>query len=83
MTIFSKVDECPVCGTGKKEELPKEELIVEELCGRNRGKRTFSITPTTMFNLDVTKTTNSAEKKGFKIQNRERWVFPFHQTISL
>jgi len=68
--IFSKVEECPVCGTGKKEELPKEELIVEELCGRNRGKRTFSITPTTMFNLDVSKITNIATKNGFKIQNQ-------------
>jgi adenylyltransferase/sulfurtransferase len=69
-SIFSKVDECPVCGTGKKEEIPKEELIIEELCGRNRGKRTFSITPTTMFNLDVTKVTNIAAKNGFKIQNQ-------------
>jgi len=69
-SIFSKVQECPVCGTGKKEQLPKEELIIEELCGRNRGKRTFSITPTTMFNLDMPKITNVATKKGFRIQNQ-------------
>jgi len=69
-SIFSKVEECPICGTGKKEELPKEELIVEELCGRNGGKRTFSITPTQMFNLDVIKIINTATKKGFKIQNQ-------------
>ena len=29
-----------------KQEKPKEELILEELCGRHNGKRTFSITPT-------------------------------------
>ncbi|TLX83257.1 MAG: 4-methyl-5(B-hydroxyethyl)-thiazole monophosphate biosynthesis protein [Thaumarchaeota archaeon] len=69
-STFSKVQECPVCGTGKKEQLPKEELIIEELCGRNRGKRTFSITPTTMFNLDMPKITNVATKKGFRIQNQ-------------
>ena len=74
-TIFSKVEECPVCGTGKKEELPKEELIVEELCGRNRGKRTFSITPTQMFNLDAAKITNIATKEGFKIQNQGEMGF--------
>jgi len=45
------VDECPVCGTGKVQESPKEEMIIEELCGRNRGKRTFSLTPTTTFDL--------------------------------
>ncbi|MGI0026220.1 MAG: ThiF family adenylyltransferase [Nitrosopumilaceae archaeon] len=65
-----KVDECPVCGSGKTEEIAKEELIIEELCGRSGGKRTFSITPTTMFDLNVEKITAAAAKKGFKIQNQ-------------
>jgi len=65
-----KVDECPVCGSGKAEETTKKELIIEELCGRSGGKRTFSITPTKMFNLDVEKITFTATKKGFKIQNQ-------------
>jgi len=69
-SIFKKVDECPVCGSGKNEESPKEELIVEELCGRERGKRTFSITPTQMFNLDVEKMNSVAAKSGFKIQSQ-------------
>ena len=69
-TVFSKVDECPECGSGKHEELPTQELIVEELCGRNRGKRTFSITPTKMIEIDVPKITNIASEKGFKVQNQ-------------
>jgi adenylyltransferase/sulfurtransferase len=69
-TVFSKVDECPQCGLGKHEELPTQELIVEELCGRNRGKRTFSITPTKMIEIDVPKITNIASEKGFKVQNQ-------------
>ena len=68
--IFNKVDECPECGSGKHEELPIQELIVEELCGRNRGKRTFSITPTKMMEIDVPKITNIASEKGFKVQNQ-------------
>ena len=36
-----KAEECPVCGSGKLEVTQKEELILEELCGRNRGKRTY------------------------------------------
>ena len=67
---FKKVNECTVCGTGKGEEQPKQELIIEELCGRNRGKRTFSITPTKMMEIDVPKITNVASQKGFKVQNQ-------------
>ena len=57
-----RAEECHVCGSGKKEETVKEELILEELCGRNRGKRTFSITPTDAFNLDINSVTSIAKK---------------------
>ncbi|HSB57675.1 MAG TPA: ThiF family adenylyltransferase [Nitrosopumilaceae archaeon] len=69
-TRTSKVDECPVCGTGKSEVAHKEDLIIEELCGRSGGKRTFSITPTSVIDIDVTKITNAAQTKGFKVQNQ-------------
>jgi len=65
-----KADECPVCGTGKMEETPKQEMIIEELCGRNGGKRTFSLTPTSSFDLDVEKVTKIAKDKGFKVENQ-------------
>jgi adenylyltransferase/sulfurtransferase len=65
-----RAEECPVCGSGKIEETPKEELIIEELCGRNRGKRTFSVTPTTIFDLDVDKVTNIGKQKGFTVENQ-------------
>ncbi len=65
-----QVDECPVCGTGKLEDTPKKEMIIEELCGRNRGKRTFSLTPTSSFVLDVDKVTKIAKDKGFKVENQ-------------
>ena len=65
-----RVDECPVCGTGIAEETPKEKMIVEELCGRNRGKRTFSLTPTSTFELDVEKITKIAKEKGFRVENQ-------------
>ena len=65
-----KVDECPVCGSGKVVVTPKEEMIIEELCGRNRGKRTFSLTPTQTFDLDIDKVTKIAQEKGFRIENQ-------------
>jgi len=65
-----KADECPVCGTGKADEAPKEEMIIEELCGRNRGKRTFSLTPTQTFDLDIDAVTKIAKEKNFKVENQ-------------
>jgi adenylyltransferase/sulfurtransferase len=69
-THTSRVEECPVCGTGKSEVASKEELIIEELCGRSGGKRTFSITPTSMIDIDVQKITSAAQTKGFKVENQ-------------
>ena len=47
----------------------KQELILEELCGRNRGKRTYSITPTEIFDLNVSSVTAIAKEKGFLVEN--------------
>ena len=69
-TNTMKVEECPACGSGKAEETRKEELIIEELCGRSGGKRTFSITPTSMIDINVQKITDAAQTKGFKVQNQ-------------
>jgi len=63
-------EECSVCGSGKKHDAPKEELILEELCGRNMGKRTFSITPTYQVHLDVDDITAIAKEKGFSVENQ-------------
>ena len=54
----------------KIEVVQKEELILEELCGRNRGKRTYSITPTETFDLDVDAVTSIAKEKGFIVDNQ-------------
>ncbi len=64
-----RAEECPICGTGKIAAVPKEELILEELCGRNRGKRTYSITPTETFDIDTNKVTILAKKQGFIVEN--------------
>ena len=65
-----KVDECPICGTGKLDLIEQKELITEELCGRNRGKRTFSITPTRTFEIDVNHITSTAKERGFTVENQ-------------
>jgi molybdopterin/thiamine biosynthesis adenylyltransferase/molybdopterin converting factor small subunit len=65
-----RVEECPICGTGKLEISEKRELILEELCGRNRGKRTYSITPTDIFDVDVSSVSQIAKDKGFTVDNQ-------------
>lgn len=70
MTKTFRADECTVCGNGKAESIQKEELIIEELCGRNRGKRTFSITPTQKFEIDVEGITNLAKGLQFRVENQ-------------
>jgi adenylyltransferase/sulfurtransferase len=68
-TKVSRVEECSVCGYGKQQEKIKEELILEELCGRNKGKRTFSITPTYSVEIDVDAITSTAKERGFIVEN--------------
>ena len=68
-TKVSKVEECSVCGSGRKQEKISEELILEELCGRNKGKRTFSITPTYSVVLNVDQIKSIAEQKQFTVEN--------------
>ena len=68
-TKVSKVEECSVCGSGRKQEKVKEELITEELCGRNKGKRTFSITPTYSVVLNVDQIKSIAKQKQFTVEN--------------
>ena len=68
-TKVSKVEECSVCGSGRKQEKISEELILEELCGRNKGKRTFSITPTYSVVLNVDQIKSIAKQKQFTVEN--------------
>ena len=65
-----RAEECPICGSGKLEISEKRELILEELCGRNRGKRTYSITPTDIFEVDVNSVSLIAKQKGFTVDNQ-------------
>ena len=68
-TKVSRVEECSVCGSGGKQDKPKEELILEELCGRNKGKRTFSVTPKYHVALNVNDITSIARERGFDVEN--------------
>ncbi len=47
-----------------------QRFMVEELCGRDMGKRTFSITPSSILSLDLDKIELKANTLGFKQKSR-------------
>jgi molybdopterin-synthase adenylyltransferase len=70
-----KQEECPSCGSKKKtakEKLDTQpELIIDELCGRDRGKRTYSVTPSELPSpINLTGIAKNAELLGYKIKTK-------------
>ena len=68
-------DECIACGKEKiiKKEIQQQEkeLIIEELCGRDRGKRTYTVTPSKITSIvNLKKVINNAELLGYNIKSR-------------
>ncbi|HET7391715.1 MAG TPA: ThiF family adenylyltransferase [Nitrososphaeraceae archaeon] len=71
---MSRHEICPSCGLkreSKKEELAlQEELIIEELCGRDRGKRTYIVTPSSTLpgSINLTGIVKNAELLGYDVK---------------
>jgi adenylyltransferase/sulfurtransferase len=64
-------DECPSCGTSRKEiGLKVSQLIIEELCGRDRGKRTWTVTPAEPVPVNLGGIVKNAESLGYQVKNR-------------
>ena len=71
---ISKQKECPSCGIQKRkeEELVVKQLIVEELCGRDNGKRTYTVTPSKLLSspISLVGIARNAELSGYYIKTR-------------
>jgi adenylyltransferase/sulfurtransferase len=66
-------DKCPSCGLKKQTEEEKvivqQHLIIEELCGRDRGKRTYTVTPSRISSpISVIRIAKNAELLGYKVK---------------
>ncbi len=62
-------DECPSCGTARKEsKAVAKELIIEELCGRDRGKRTWTVTPAEPIPVNLVGIVKNAESLGYQVR---------------
>ena len=70
--LFRQV-ECPSCGTKRKDndQLEIKQLIIEELCGRDRGKRTYTVTPAeNSITLNLNGIEKSADRLGYRIKTK-------------
>ena len=56
--------------TATQSTLSQGGLVLEELCGRSRGRRTFAITPPESFDVDMDAVSHTAQKKGFIVENQ-------------
>lgn len=78
-----RAPECPVCGDGsgggtdpgtpeqqQQQKKDPDGLVLEELCGRNRGKRTFAITPPAALDVDLGAVSDAARQNGFTVENQ-------------
>jgi adenylyltransferase/sulfurtransferase len=64
-------DECPACGTARKESnLVASQLIIEELCGRDKGKRTWTVTPAEPAPISLLSIIKNAESLGYQVKTR-------------
>src|SRR3712207_9072156 len=62
---------CPSCGIARKEsERADNELIIEELCGRDRGKRTWTVTPIEPTPINLNSMIKNAQSLGYKVKTR-------------
>ncbi|PWU80692.1 MAG: 4-methyl-5(B-hydroxyethyl)-thiazole monophosphate biosynthesis protein [Candidatus Nitrosopolaris wilkensis] len=68
-------EECSSCGPkkeSKKVVLQQEELLIEELCGRDRGKRTYTVSPSSTLpaSINLTGIVKNAESLGYDVKMR-------------
>jgi adenylyltransferase/sulfurtransferase len=72
---ISRQKECPSCGIQRRkeeEELVVKQLIIEELCGRDNGKRTYTVTPSKLLSspISLVGIARNAELSGYYIKTR-------------
>jgi hypothetical protein len=67
-------EECPSCGSNKRIEKEKfvahQQLIIEELCGRDNGKRTYTVTPPEISSIHLNGIAKNLELLGYQVKTR-------------
>ncbi|MDF2738205.1 MAG: thiF [Nitrososphaeraceae archaeon] len=70
-------DECSACGKEKliikeiQHQEKEQDIIIEELCGRDRGKRTYTVTPVEITStVNLNKIIQNAELLGYNLKTK-------------
>lgn len=63
-----RADECPVCGTDRVEVRVPGGVAVEELCGRNKGQRTFALAPPAGAAPDLSRAVDYARSHSIRVE---------------
>src|ERR1044071_3898303 len=71
----SRQNECPSCGTKNQQDEPVlvvKQLVVEELCGRDNGKRTYTVSPPKLLSSPISLggIAKNAELAGYHLKTR-------------
>jgi len=76
---LSKVESCPVCGTGSScSPVPLQRERVEEICGRG-GRKAFVVAPEENLNVNLRELSNYLKRKGFSIEAEGKLGLTFVQ----
>ena len=71
MIEIKRNEECNSCGSGADQtHMTRDKIMIEELCGRDRGKRTYSITPADLLDVDIESVSDQAIRTGFNIESK-------------
>ncbi|GIU70770.1 MAG: hypothetical protein KatS3mg003_0249 [Candidatus Nitrosocaldaceae archaeon] len=62
--------ECKSCSKNIEIQTINDNLLIEELCGRDMGKRTYSITPVKLQEIDIASISSKANANGYNIQSK-------------
>lgn len=68
-------EDCPSCGPKKDVKkanlIVQQQLIIEQLCGRDRGKRTYTVTPSELSSpISLIEIVKNAESLGYQVKTK-------------
>lgn len=83
---INKQKACLVCGDDKSvspKEIPRR--LIQDLCGRNQGKMTYTITPRDNLNLDIESLAEKMRQRDFEIgvQGKKGVTFKDNNDVSV
>ena len=65
----NRVENCAVCGTMAKPMDPTKKILVESICARSGGKRTWAISPSSKYKFDLEMAKTISRDLGYNVES--------------